>query len=110
MLKVKTIGDNLKAAGQVVNDYDLILCMLSGVGRDYDSVVSVVQSQRNSISSQEVQYLLLNHEQRIAQFNYETTLDISTASANFVTGNQSDKRNQKGAFSGSNTYNNEGRT
>ncbi|KAK0598074.1 hypothetical protein LWI29_031379 [Acer saccharum] len=66
VLKVKTVGDSLKGTGQTVSDNDLILSMLSGVGRDYDSVVSVVISQRNNISPQEVQYLLLNHEQRLA--------------------------------------------
>ena len=110
VLKVKTIGDSLEAAGQTVSENDLILSMLSGVGRDYDSVVSVVISQRNNISPQEVQYLLLNHEQRLAQFNSESQLDIPTASANFVSGNQSDKRSQRGGFNGSNFYNNGGRS
>ncbi|KAK3210897.1 hypothetical protein Dsin_015603 [Dipteronia sinensis] len=109
VLKVKTIGNSLKAAGQIVSENDLILCMLLGVGRDYDYVVSIVTSQRNSISSQEVQYLLLNHEQTIAQFNSDSTFDISTASANFVTGNQSDKRNQRGSVNGSINYKNGGR-
>ncbi|KAK2637883.1 hypothetical protein Ddye_025678 [Dipteronia dyeriana] len=109
VLKVKTIGDSLKAAGQTISDNDLILSILHGVGRDYDSVVSVITSQRGNISLQETQYLLLNHEQRIADFDSTTQLDITTPSANFVIGNQGDRRNQKGGFNGSNNYNNGGR-
>ena len=50
VLKVKTIGDNLKAAGQTVSENDLILSILHGVGRDYDSIVSVITSQRSNVT------------------------------------------------------------
>jgi hypothetical protein len=61
------------------------LSILNGVGRDYDSVVSVIIAQRSTISLQEVQYFLLNHEQRISQILDSTTqLDVPTPSANFA--------------------------
>lgn len=39
ILKVTTIGDDLRAANQVVTDYDLILTIMNGVGHEYDPVV-----------------------------------------------------------------------
>ncbi|KAK2664491.1 hypothetical protein Ddye_003065 [Dipteronia dyeriana] len=66
-------------------------------------VVTVITSQRNSTSLQEAQYLLLKHEQRIAQLSASDQLNVSNASANFVTGYiQNDKRNQRGGSSNNN--------
>ncbi|KAK2641291.1 hypothetical protein Ddye_023054 [Dipteronia dyeriana] len=42
------------------------------------------------------------HEQRLAQLNSATQIDIPQASANFVSGNQNDRRNQRGGYNGNN--------
>ncbi|KAK1552652.1 hypothetical protein Q3G72_020893 [Acer saccharum] len=109
VLKVKTIGDNLKAAGQVVSENDLILSILHGVGSEYDTVVSMITSQRSSMTLQEAQYLLLNLEQRIAEQNSVAQVDVSSASALYASGNQSDRRHQRGGYNGSGNFNNGGR-
>ncbi|KAK2639939.1 hypothetical protein Ddye_027734 [Dipteronia dyeriana] len=59
VLKIKTIGDSLKVAGQNVSDNDLILSVLHGVGHEYDSVVTFVTSQWISTSFQEVDQAFL---------------------------------------------------
>ncbi|KAK2640223.1 hypothetical protein Ddye_028018 [Dipteronia dyeriana] len=59
VLKIKTIGDSLKVAGQNVSDNDLLLSVLHGVGHEYDSVVTVVTSQWSSTSFQEVDQAFL---------------------------------------------------
>ncbi|KAK2654127.1 hypothetical protein Ddye_013983, partial [Dipteronia dyeriana] len=63
----------------------------------------------SSISLQEAQYLLLNHEQRIAQRSSTIEFDISVASANFVTTQgQNESRTQRGGSSNYNVNNRSG--
>ena len=69
VLKVKTISESLRAVGQKVSEFDQILSILNGVGREYDAIVGVIQSQRASMSLQEASYLLMIHEQRMAQLD-----------------------------------------
>ena len=80
-----------------------MVSILHGVGREYDSIAGVITSQRENMSLQEASYLLMIHEQRMAQFDSVGQLDVSQASANFTSsGNQYDKRNQRGGY---NIYN-----
>ena len=84
ILKIKEIGDGLVAAGQVITENYLISSILSGLGRDYDPIVVVVSSQRNTMKVQEAQYLLMLHEQRIEQLSSSGQIDVSSLFANFA--------------------------
>ncbi|KAL5758053.1 hypothetical protein ACOSP7_020664 [Xanthoceras sorbifolium] len=50
MLKVKALGDGLKAAGETVKDQDLVLHILNGIGHDYDHVAIFISSKKQSMS------------------------------------------------------------
>ncbi|KAL5769787.1 hypothetical protein ACOSP7_013941 [Xanthoceras sorbifolium] len=58
-LKIKTLREALKAAGQTITEYDLVLSVMSGLGHDYDSVVVLLSSQHKSVSLQDAQYMLM---------------------------------------------------
>ena len=94
VLKIKTISDALMAAGEVVSDRDMIISLLHGVGHEYDSVVTLISSQQNTMLLEDAQFLFLMHEQRIEQLNSTANLSI-VPSAQF-------------ASSGQNQYNNRG--
>lgn len=63
--KMKHNIDLLAASGHPVSDEDQILCVLEGVGAEYNSVVVHVTSRVDFISLSEVSSLLLAHEGRI---------------------------------------------
>lgn len=68
-LKMKTILDNLKAAGNPVLDEHLTLYLLASLGAEYEHVVVNLTSRSKRLSLQEVYPLLLNHESRLKQHN-----------------------------------------
>ncbi|KAL5799255.1 hypothetical protein ACOSQ4_032139 [Xanthoceras sorbifolium] len=82
-LKVKSLGDGLKAAGEMIKDQDLVLHILNGIGHDYDLVVVLISSQKQSMSLQEVHYLLMIHEQRLAHLNSSSHVNVPALSANY---------------------------
>ncbi|KAL5830411.1 hypothetical protein ACOSQ3_019879 [Xanthoceras sorbifolium] len=90
-LKVKSIGNGLRAVGQAVSDRDLLLNVLNGLGHEYDPVVVLV-SQQHSITLLEAQYMLLIHEQRIDHLNSAVHVDVFS-SANFVSNNSGNNNN-----------------
>ncbi|KAL5831531.1 hypothetical protein ACOSQ3_016942 [Xanthoceras sorbifolium] len=93
ILKIKEIGDDLLAAGQVITDYDLLASMLGGLGHEFDPVVVFISSERNTVTMQEAQYLLMLHKQRIEQLNISKQLDVSSSiSTNFAASNNGDKK------------------
>ncbi|KAL5787487.1 hypothetical protein ACOSP7_004436 [Xanthoceras sorbifolium] len=65
MLKVKGIGDALRGAGEVVQNKDLLLSILNGIGREYNPVAVLIAKQSHTIDIQEAQYMLMVHEQRL---------------------------------------------
>ncbi|KAL5810165.1 hypothetical protein ACOSQ4_026733 [Xanthoceras sorbifolium] len=83
VLKVKSLGDGLKAAGEMIKDQDLILHILNGIGHDYDPVDVLISFQKQSVSLQEVHYLLMIHEQRLAHLNSSSHVNIHALSANY---------------------------
>ncbi|KAL5820678.1 hypothetical protein ACOSQ3_022560 [Xanthoceras sorbifolium] len=86
-LKIKTLGDALRAAGQTVTEYDMVLNVLNGVGHDYNPVVVLVSSQHKTVTMQETQYQLMMHEQRLEQLNIVSQVDVSSMSINYVSHN-----------------------
>ncbi|XP_060969741.1 uncharacterized protein LOC133036970 [Cannabis sativa] len=63
--KVQSIANSLVIAGSPIDDQDLILQVLNGLGPEFDSVVSGIISRSDTLSNEEVQALLLSHESRI---------------------------------------------
>ncbi|KAL5826533.1 hypothetical protein ACOSQ3_018381 [Xanthoceras sorbifolium] len=95
----------LAAAGQPMLEDDLITHVLGGLGREYDPVVVVVTAMQlqGSITLQEVQFVLMSYENRLAQRNSSDTIDRSQASANLSTnfnGNRGGFQSNRGRFGG----------
>ena len=63
VLKIKTVGDALMAAGEEVRDCDLVLTLINGVGHDFDPIVAVISAQQRFISLDDAHFLLMMHEQ-----------------------------------------------
>ncbi|KAH9726247.1 retrovirus-related pol polyprotein from transposon RE1 [Citrus sinensis] len=77
--RMKTILNTLRAAGNNMNDEDFILCVLAGVGSEYDSVVTNINSMPETPSLSEVYSMLLSQETRTEQ-----NLSPGTLEANFT--------------------------
>ncbi|KAL5822278.1 hypothetical protein ACOSQ3_020187 [Xanthoceras sorbifolium] len=99
-LKVKTLGDALRAAGQTVTEYNMVISALSELGHDYDVVVVLLSSQHQSVSMQEAQYLLMAHEQRLDQLNYVSQVEIFGASTHYATNTVGGNNSRGGSQSG----------
>ena len=69
ILKIKTIGNALTTSGEPMPDKDLILAVISGLGSDDETIVSLITYQTNEIKLEKVQYLLLLHEQQLGVQN-----------------------------------------
>ncbi|KAL5764513.1 hypothetical protein ACOSP7_016867 [Xanthoceras sorbifolium] len=87
MLKVKSVGDALKVAGEFVRDNDLILSILNGIGREYNLVAVLIFSQKQTMSLQKVHCQLMVHRQRIAHLNSTSHIDVVNARVNFAARN-----------------------
>ncbi|KAL5766857.1 hypothetical protein ACOSP7_017474 [Xanthoceras sorbifolium] len=66
ILKLRTLADTLAAAGQPMNDRDLLLNVLQGLGSECDAVIVNITSQQGVIS-QDAQFLLMSYEARLDQ-------------------------------------------
>ncbi|XP_062075385.1 uncharacterized protein LOC133779418 [Humulus lupulus] len=65
ILKIKHYVDALAAAGRPISDDVLILYILGGLGAEYESVVVNLSSRTESLTLQEVQFMLQIQEMRI---------------------------------------------
>ncbi|KAL9462433.1 hypothetical protein AB3S75_000438 [Citrus x aurantiifolia] len=65
--RMKTILNTLRAAGNNMGDEDFIMCVLAGVGPEYDSVVTNINSMPETPSLSEVYGMLLSQETRTEQ-------------------------------------------
>lgn len=74
VLKMRALAYALMAAGQNILDDDLILYILGGLGTDYESVV-VNLTSRESLTLQEVQFMLQNQEMRLEQLSSSSIVD-----------------------------------
>uniref|UniRef100_A0A803PX14 Retrotransposon Copia-like N-terminal domain-containing protein n=1 Tax=Cannabis sativa TaxID=3483 RepID=A0A803PX14_CANSA len=68
ILKMRCLGDALMAAGHSISDDELILYILGGLGNEYDSAI-VNLTSKETVTFQEVQFLLQTQELRIEQMN-----------------------------------------
>ncbi|KAL5857970.1 hypothetical protein ACOSQ3_005428 [Xanthoceras sorbifolium] len=100
VLKMKSFSEALGAAGHhIAVDY-LISSVLGGLGPEYDPVVVTITARQSQINLQEVQFLLMSYESRLAQHNAVLAMDLINASANYST------HNNRGGYRGG--YNNQG--
>ena len=54
MAKMKSLGDELAAAGRPVFDPEMVDYILAGLDRDYDSVVATTGAVKNTITADEL--------------------------------------------------------
>ncbi|KAL5811844.1 hypothetical protein ACOSQ3_026794 [Xanthoceras sorbifolium] len=72
ILKIKNIGDLLLTVGEELNEKDLLLSLMGGIGHEYDPVIILIANQHKTMSLEDAQFMLLMHEQRIEQLNSAT--------------------------------------
>ncbi|KAM6559183.1 hypothetical protein CsatA_028422 [Cannabis sativa] len=83
--KVKILADSLSTAGHPLDESDLIMHLLNGLGPEYDPVVVHVTSLVDNLSFDSIQSLLLTHESRLER-HYTTGAPLSGLSANLSVG------------------------
>ncbi|KAL5831794.1 hypothetical protein ACOSQ4_017148 [Xanthoceras sorbifolium] len=88
IIKMKGISDCLTAAGQFMTKQDLVLSILSGLRVEYDLVVIYLTVRQDQINLSEAQFLLLTQEQHLEQLNAAASIDLSSASAHFASGDR----------------------
>ena len=59
------LPDSLSIAGHPMDESDIIMHLLNGLGLEYDPVVVLVTSLVDNLSLESIQSLLLTHENRI---------------------------------------------
>lgn len=64
-LKMKSISDSLRAAGQELSDDDIAMYLLGGVGPEFDAVVVNLNTHITPPSISEVVSVLQMHEMRL---------------------------------------------
>ncbi|XP_026383551.1 uncharacterized protein LOC113279050 [Papaver somniferum] len=69
---VKTIVDNLAAMGERVSNSDLVMSVLNGLGREFDSFVVDAQNRDVPFTFAELKPRLLNHKQWVLSQQQET--------------------------------------
>ena len=63
--RMKTTLDALRAAGNNMSNEDFILCLLAGLGHEYDSIVTIINARPESTMPSEVYGMLLSYENKI---------------------------------------------
>lgn len=102
VLQFCSIADSLHAAGHGLNDEDLVMLLLGGLGPEYDAVVVNITTRAEMPSLTEVQSILHIHEMRLLQLSSNqqfmsspgASSSTSTPSANVVS------KEEKGQFGG----------
>ncbi|XP_062103704.1 uncharacterized protein LOC133814806 [Humulus lupulus] len=90
VLKMQCLADALMVVGQAISDDDLIMYILGGLGSEYESVV-VNLTSKDSVTLQEVQFMLQSQELRLEQQHALFALDLHPPTVNYasVTKNES---------------------
>ena len=83
ILKMKSLAMSLMAAGQQITDDELILYILGGLGLGIEAII-VNLTSHESITLQEVQYILQTHEMRLKRLSAAIMVDLSDSSVHFV--------------------------
>uniref|UniRef100_A0A803QHZ4 Retrotransposon Copia-like N-terminal domain-containing protein n=1 Tax=Cannabis sativa TaxID=3483 RepID=A0A803QHZ4_CANSA len=103
ILKMKGYTDHLAAAGQAINDEDLALYILGGLGSEYESIVVNLTSRSEPLTREELQFMLHDHEVRASAKNYRATtlqnVQANLANLSLNNGNRGG-RGYRGAYRG----------
>ncbi|KAF4379061.1 hypothetical protein F8388_022148 [Cannabis sativa] len=83
--KVKILADSLSVAGTPMDENDLIMHLLNGLGPEFDPVVVHVTSLVDDLSLESIQSLLLTHESRLER-HYNLADSSTKISANLAVG------------------------
>ena len=83
LLKMKSLATSLVIAGQQISNDELILYIRGGLGPEFESMI-VNLTSRESVTLQEVQYMLQTHEMRLESLNTTTMVELSHSTVHFV--------------------------
>ena len=83
MAKMKSLGDELAAAGRPVSDPETVDYILAGLDRDYDSVVVAISAVKNSITADDLFAQIYAFDQRMKMLGDSSSGGFHT-SANAV--------------------------
>ncbi|XP_026419753.1 uncharacterized protein LOC113315711 [Papaver somniferum] len=107
---VKNIADSLAAIGEKVSDIDLVMYVLNGLGREFDTFVIAAQNRENLFSFTELKPRLLNHEQwlleqqttsnNIYDTHHQYAFYSKNGNTNTFSGNGRGKSKNNGNFNG----------
>ncbi|KAL5754019.1 hypothetical protein ACOSP7_022239 [Xanthoceras sorbifolium] len=100
---MKSLADNLTAAGQVTIDQDVVMSVLNGLGLECDLVIVHITSRQDVIPLSEAQYLLMTQEKRMEQYHSSALVNLSNIAAHFAS---NDKRSHKGGNNSGRSGNN----
>lgn len=82
--KITAIYDELHAAGESVNEHELVLLVLSGLDSDYEAFTTVLATKEADLTFIEFQGLLLTQELRNNSVLAQTTSSTLNPSVNYV--------------------------
>ncbi|XP_026410780.1 uncharacterized protein LOC113306004 [Papaver somniferum] len=71
---VKTIADSLEAIGEKVSDSDLVIYVLNGLDREFDTYIVVAQNKETSFTFAEIKPRLLNHKQWLIEQQHDSSI------------------------------------
>ncbi|KAH0709617.1 hypothetical protein KY284_011044 [Solanum tuberosum] len=77
--EVRTLSDALKVVGSPVNDDELIVKILSGLGPEYREISVAIRAQDSSLSFEELFHKLTNHELFLKHQDLEKPSSMITA-------------------------------
>uniref|UniRef100_A0A2N9HGH7 CCHC-type domain-containing protein n=1 Tax=Fagus sylvatica TaxID=28930 RepID=A0A2N9HGH7_FAGSY len=76
------LADTLAAVNHPLDSFELVSFFLAGLGSEYDSLVTSVQTRADPLSIEDLYGHLLTHEIRLA--HHQPAVDLSLANANFT--------------------------
>ena len=95
ILKMREVADMLISAGQMVSDDELIIYILGGLGSEYESVIVNLTSRSDSVSLEEVQFMLQNQEMRLDHLSSSIgSADLQSPNVNLAFNSNYKKHNQ----------------
>ena len=93
--KIKTTFDALRAAGSNMSDEDFVLCLLAGLGSEYDSIVTTINAQPEGTTLSDVYGMLMSHKNII---EYQHSVSHMDYQANLTYHKENQMRNWQPNF------------
>uniref|UniRef100_A0A2N9F3N8 Retrotransposon gag domain-containing protein n=1 Tax=Fagus sylvatica TaxID=28930 RepID=A0A2N9F3N8_FAGSY len=91
------LADTLAAVNHPLDSFELVSFFLAGLGSEYDSLVTSVQTRADPLSIEDLYGHLLTHEIRLA--HHQPAVDLSLANANFTAPTSSARGGRSGKSS-----------